>query len=144
MIRSANSLRRTPPTENVSSNMVPLINVVFLMLIFFLLVGTIRATDPVAPIAPESTHNQPRDTKSVLVIVDRDGAVWLDGATIETDALSARLAALFTKPLQTRELTQKAVEVRVDKRTTFSVLNKVLTQINLAGANQTTLVTRVR
>jgi biopolymer transport protein ExbD len=124
--------------------MVPLINVVFLMLIFFLLVGTIRAKDPVALNSPESSHNRPHDSNSVLVAVDRNGDVWLDGTSITGDKLGTTLREILDAGEKSKSVQRRAVELRVDRDTTFGTLNRVLGQIEIAGANQTTLITKAR
>ncbi|MDX2482118.1 MAG: biopolymer transporter ExbD [Pseudodonghicola sp.] len=78
--------RRSPPRESV----VPMINVVFLLLVFFLMTSQIAPPDPVEVAPPISVGGAPVDHGTRL-FVGADGIARLDG--ISGDAALAALAA---------------------------------------------------
>jgi len=58
--------------------MIPLVNIVFLMLIFFLLAGTIAPTDPVDVALPTGQMNDEGVAEVETLYVDNEGFIWLD------------------------------------------------------------------
>ncbi|MCG8561053.1 MAG: biopolymer transporter ExbD, partial [Hyphomicrobiales bacterium] len=69
----------------------PLINVVFLLLIFFMLAGRLSAGDPFRVDPPASVSADPAEQRDLVVLVGADGRLALDGEVVEQSALSARL-----------------------------------------------------
>ena len=59
-------------------NLIPLINIIFLMLIFFMLAGTITKIDPHKIIVPESIIKNDPITPFLTIIVKKNGEVFID------------------------------------------------------------------
>lgn len=78
--------RRSPPRESV----VPMINVVFLLLVFFLMTSQIAPPDPVEVAPPTSDRGAPID-QGVRLFLAADGVPRLDG--LSGAAALAALAA---------------------------------------------------
>ena len=78
--------RRRPPRESV----VPMINVVFLLLVFFLMTSQIAPPDPVEVAPPLSDRGTPVDRGTRLLLA-ADGVPRLDG--LSGEAALALLAA---------------------------------------------------
>ncbi|MCB1220372.1 MAG: biopolymer transporter ExbD [Planctomycetales bacterium] len=79
----------------------PLIDVVFLLLIFFMLIT--RFLNPTIDLSlPESTTAQINDNRSVLVAIDATGQLWLDEEQITWSELTPRLSGLADKGLTVR------------------------------------------
>ena len=81
-----------------AENVVPLINVVFLLLIFFMLAGSLRPVEPFPVELPEASSGElepgERDTEETSVLfVGADGELALDGRRLDEDALVASLAS---------------------------------------------------
>ena len=59
-------------------NLIPLINIIFLMLIFFMLAGTITKIDPHNINIPESIIKNDPSTPFLTIILKKNGAVFVD------------------------------------------------------------------
>ena len=59
-------------------NLIPLINIIFLMLIFFMLAGTITKVDPYKINIPESIIKNDPSTPFLTLIIKKNGDVFLD------------------------------------------------------------------
>jgi biopolymer transport protein ExbD len=83
------------PTQqpSIDDRIMPLINVVFLLLIFFLVAGIIREPDPFEVTPPQSTAEAPAVSEALQIYVAADGTVALGDGETDTEALQARLAA---------------------------------------------------
>jgi biopolymer transport protein ExbD len=117
---------RRPPDEHV----IPLINVVFLLLIFFMLVGRIEPPAPVAVEPPASARARAVAPAGPVVAVAADGRAWLDGAPIEPAALAERAAGA------------RGVLVRADGRAPAGRVIAVLRALEAAGARDVRLLAR--
>lgn len=83
--------RHTAP--DIESRLLPLINVVFLLLVFFLLAGRLEPASPV-PATPPLAEAEGRDQPVALRLhLGPDGAMALDGVPVTREALPAALDA---------------------------------------------------
>ncbi len=86
------SQKQRRPVENV----VPLINIVFLLLIFFMLAGSLRPVEPFAVELPKAAgEREPaeRGAEGSVLFVAANGELALDGQRLDEAALLAALAA---------------------------------------------------
>lgn len=72
------------------SRILPLINIVFLLLIFFMLTGQLAATDPF-PIEPPESASGGAPADGHLIAFGAGGELALDGEVMEEEALLAAL-----------------------------------------------------
>ena len=80
-------------SEDTVIPLAPLIDVVFLLLVFFMLIT--RFLNPTIDLTlPASTTAQLNDSRSVTVVIDAAGALWLDDVQISWDELTPRLRSL--------------------------------------------------
>ncbi len=82
--------RPRAPMEQESS-LIPLINIVFLLLIFFMIVGTITPPDafPIDP--PVSRQSRLEESDALQLLIDAEGRFALDGEVLAPDQLEERL-----------------------------------------------------
>ncbi|ANK82599.1 MAG: biopolymer transporter ExbD [Rhizobiales bacterium NRL2] len=81
--------RRRP--RNDDDRIMPLINLVFLLLIFFMLAGRLTAADPFEIAPPESASGADPVAEEMLILVAADGRLALDGAMVSEAELAERL-----------------------------------------------------
>ncbi len=132
------SRRRPRPGENV----VPLINVVFLLLIFFMLTSTLRPPEATSVSLPtttnertnEGTDDAPRDVP--VLVLDAAGRVGWDGRILSPAELP-EVSGL--------EGLDEGLEIRADRDVPARVLLPLLERLDEAGVPHVELVTlRVR
>ena len=119
-------------------NLVPMIDVVFTLLVFFMLATTFaereRMLDVELPFA--ASANAPSETPRELVInVSRDGHVWIDGKELAGEELSQALADAA------RREPGLLVTVRGDRRGIYDEIVHVLDECTRAGLANLTLST---
>ncbi len=107
-------------TVDEGFNLTPLIDVVFLLLVFFL-VATTFADDEVEMDLelPEATSGEPSSSGHIIVVsVARDGKMTVDGRLVTLDGLRQKLRAAATS---NRE---QEVLIRGDTRVQFGMVAK--------------------
>lgn len=85
-------LRAGRPARTSEEGIIPLINIVFLMLIFFMVVGRISAADLFDVSPPRSASETPAGGHELVVLLSAGGRLALDGAEVSKHALAAAAA----------------------------------------------------
>jgi biopolymer transport protein ExbD len=90
---------KRPPRQSQSETIIALIDVVFFLLVFFMLIGRMDATAPFDVAPPEAQSGRDMPAGGITVAISRDGDLALDGTEIAKTDLSAALASqLAQKP----------------------------------------------
>ena len=111
----------------VRENVVPLINVVFLLLIFFMLTATLRPPESIEvelPALAATARTEPEEWP--VVLLGADGRLALDGEPLETLAGSSPA---------------ERIELRADARVPARILLPLLEQLEHAGVREVEVVT---
>ena len=132
-------MRLTRPRSGGSGNgddrILPLINVVFLLLIFFMVVGSLSATDPFPIEPPHSVNGEAGDPKDVVLLIGADGRLALDGEPIEAAGLPSAIARrLETAP-------HPEVHVKADGGAEATAVVAVMEALRGAGVERVRLMT---
>jgi biopolymer transport protein ExbD len=85
-------MRRRPRRRREEERVLPLVNVVFLLLVFFMLAGRLTTADPFE-IEPPVSESEARPAEGPgRIALGRDGRLALDGVEMEREALVAAVA----------------------------------------------------
>ncbi|MBY6057969.1 biopolymer transporter ExbD [Leisingera daeponensis] len=120
-----------PPRRPRGESIVPMINVVFLLLIFFLMTSRLAQPDPFDVTPPDAASETAPEAEPVLYI-GADGRMHFDGA--EGEAALARLAAASAG--------HPGLQLRADARLEAKILARILRQLAEAGLARAELVVR--
>ena len=133
--------RHNTDKKNSDDNLVPLINVVFLMLIFFMVAGQIRATDAVPITPPDSLSEIKQDESPAKILVSSELGVYLNGDKLNQEELSKRLKLLY---LESKSQDDFLVQISADQDLPVARLQQVFKQVELAGLTRVYLVTKLK
>lgn len=86
-------MRFQPPRpKSDDERILPLINVVFLLLIFFMLAGKLAAIDPIEVTPPRSASEGTPDTRELVIVIGAKGDLAFDGERIDQASLEETIA----------------------------------------------------
>ena len=125
--------------DSASIDLTPIIDMVFLLLVFFLAATTFQRNEREMKIAlPETQAAAPITAmlKEFVINVDRDGRAIMGGATLSDAALGTRLVEAVE-----RQSDQKVV-VRGDRNATYASIARVLDLCKKCGVAQPYLETQ--
>lgn len=125
---------RRPPERPQSETIVALIDVVFFLLVFFLLVGRMDATAPFDVLPPVAVTGQDMPAGGMTLSVDAAGRIALDGVLMERAALVERA--------QARMATDPALRLRLnaDRDTALRHVLPLVSELEAAGARDVVIV----
>ena len=123
-------------TSNAEDNVLPLINVVFLLLIFFMVSGTLMQEPPFELSPPSTQHAETQESQADYLAIGADGRLAWAGESIDKDELSERLVQ--------RPNPDSPLHVRADRKLTARDLNDLLATLRSGGVAQIQLLTESR
>ena len=130
-MRFETSRRRSAEDDSI----LPLINVVFLLLIFYMLAGRLAASDPLNVAPPRSASEGAADLGEAAVSIAADGRLALDGRIVDETAL---VAALRDRLAETPGL---PVTLKADGQVDSARAVAVMERLRDAGAVRLKLLT---
>ncbi len=121
--------------RNDDDAVMPLINIVFLLLIFFMVAGKLTLSDPFEISPPSSSSGINEDPGSLTLLVGRNGETALDGTVIA----EADLANALTERLQDQP--GIVLRLKADGGAKAADVIQVMEIIRDAGAGELNLLT---
>jgi biopolymer transport protein ExbD len=128
---------RRPGKLQVAIEIAPLVDVVFLLVIFFAVSTTFLETSGIKLELPSSTSSAQREAKEIAVYLDADGKLSFDGEVVTLEQLQERLPAAL------EAATSKVVVLRADTNTPHGQVVRIMDAARTAGADGLTVATRV-
>jgi len=101
-------------------NLIPLINIIFLMLIFFMLAGTITTIDPHKVSFPDSIIKNDPITPFLTIIIKKDGEVFIDSKNRKKELQKRN----YLEILRSRKPNE--VSLKIDSQTPSEYFLKIL------------------
>jgi len=119
----------------VQEPMLPLINIVFLLLIFFMIAGSLQKLGPfeVDPPASQTAEGQPEDT--IVLWFGSNGEIGIDDLTGGLDRLSSMLPADYIG---------RPVEIRADREVEGARVVSLLARLQELGIEKVQLMTAMQ
>ena len=113
----------------------PLIDIVFLLLVFFMLTSTFLVPEAIELELPESASASTVEVTPITVLLDGQGRLALDGEPVELENLRPALAALLKRH------PDSPIPLKSDARTELQPLLQVMDEIRAAGGTSIALAT---
>ncbi|MGM0535660.1 MAG: ExbD/TolR family protein [Pseudomonadota bacterium] len=109
-------------------NLTPMLDVVFIMLIFFIVTTSFIKESGVEIERPESSAASPQADAQLMVAITPEGAVWVDGQAVDAHRVGEEVAALVSD--------DGGVVIQADREATTGLLIEVMDRIRQAGVEQ--------
>lgn len=128
-------LYRRKRRESIIIELSPLIDVVFLLLIFFMVSTRFKDDQGLDLALPSSESRQEAKSENLTIAVGRDKSLQVDGQAVALEGLQEQLGTM----LGNRE--SKIVVLKIDKSVDHGTVVAVMDAARLAGAEAITLAT---
>ena len=124
MRRRAN---RSSSEQNADIDMTPMLDIVFIMLIFFIVTTSFVKESGIDVNRPSAATGKIKAQGNIIVGIRANGDVWIDKRLVDFRAVRANVSRLH------RENPLGSVIITADKDTKTQALVQVIDQIRLAG-----------
>ncbi|MCA2014556.1 biopolymer transporter ExbD [Vibrio tritonius] len=113
--------------EEAGIDMTPMLDIVFIMLIFFIVTTSFVKEAGIEVNRPSASTAHTVAKGNIMVAVGKAGDVWMDKRRIDVDAVRANIERMRA------ESPEGAVVIQADQDAAAGVVVKVMDQIRMAG-----------
>ncbi|WP_416305477.1 ExbD/TolR family protein [Neptunicella sp. SCSIO 80796] len=113
--------------EEAVIDLTPMLDVVFIMLIFFIVTASFVKESGIDVNRPEAATAVKKDRANILVAISDKGEIWINKRRIDVRAVQANIERLHA------ENPQGTVVIQADKKATTDTLIKVMDSARAAG-----------
>jgi biopolymer transport protein ExbD len=113
--------------ENVEIDMTPMLDVVFILLIFFIVTASFVKEAGIEVNRPEAATAVKKERANILVAISDKGEIWINKRQVDVRSVQANIERLKA------ENPQGTVVIQADKKATTDVLIKVMDSARAAG-----------
>jgi biopolymer transport protein ExbD len=128
--------RKNKVADEAEIDMTPMLDIVFIMLIFFIVTASFLKEAGIDVNRPESITQQESDNASILIAVSDNNEIWVDKRRIDIRAVRANIERLRA------ENPEGAVVLQADKNSKSGIVLEVLDAIRSAGVYDAVVSTR--
>lgn len=128
--------RHSRVTENSAEseiNLTPMLDVVFIMLIFFVVTTSFVKESGVEVNRPSAETAEVRARGNILLAIRPNGEIWMDGRAVDIRAVRANVERLRA------ENPEGEVVIQGDREAQIGLLVRVMDQVRLAGVSNVSI-----
>ncbi|WP_016955211.1 ExbD/TolR family protein [Catenovulum sp. SX2] len=124
----ASPLNKIMEEEETTIDMTPMLDVVFIMLIFFIVTASFVKESGIDVNRPDAPTAVKKERANILIAISDTGEIWIDKRRIDIRAVQANVERLKA------ENPQGSVVIQADKKADVDTLIKVMDASRAAGA----------
>ncbi len=124
--------------EEAEINLTPMFDIVFIMLIFFVVTASFLKESGVEVVRPQASTAVRKEHGNILVGITAGDEVWIDRRRVDVRAVRANIERLHA------ENPQGAVVIQADKATKTGLLVQVIDQARMAGVADVSIAATVQ
>lgn len=119
--------RRLEDEEDTEINMTPMLDIVFIMLIFFIVTTSFTKETGIDVNRPSANTAERKERGNILIAINQENQVWMDRRQIDIRSVRANIERFRA------ENPEGAVVIQADRNATTGILIQVMDQTRLAG-----------
>ncbi len=119
--------------EEATIDMTPMLDVVFIMLIFFIVTASFVKEAGIDVNRPEAATAVKKDRANILIAISDKGEIWINKRRIDVRAVQANIERLHA------ENPQGTVVIQADQKATTDTLIKVMDASRAAGVYEVSI-----
>jgi biopolymer transport protein ExbD len=125
--------RRAIPGEEAEINMTPMLDIVFIMLIFFVVTTSFVKESGVDVNRPAASTAVRKEHGNILIGITAGDEIWIDKRRVDVRAVRANVERLRA------ENPEGAVVIQADKEAKAGLLVRVMDQARMAGVDDVSI-----
>lgn len=131
-------MKRLPKAEEDNElNLTPMLDVVFILLIFFIVTTSFVKETGIDVNRPSATTAEKKAQGNILIAINANGDIWIDNREIDIRAVRANIQVLKAS------YPQSSVIIQSDQDASTGRLVKVMDQVRLAGVQNISIAASI-
>jgi biopolymer transport protein ExbD len=122
--------RHQRPQDEAELDITPMLDIVFIMLIFFIVTTSFVKESGIAINTPQASSATDQENVNIFIGITAQGEIWIDQRPVDPRSVRAIVARLHA------EKPQGSVIIQSDEASTTRVLVDVMDQVRLAGVDK--------
>ncbi len=129
-------IARRSSGSSTAIDMTPMIDLIFLLLIFFIVTTSFVKETGVEVEKPVASTAQKREDSSVLIAVTSEGRIFMDNEEVDIRSVRGRVSVMLS------DNPKAAAVVIADKNARVETVVEIMDQCRLAGVNHVSLAAK--
>jgi len=131
-------MKRLPKEEEDNElNLTPMLDVVFILLIFFIVTTSFVKETGIDVNRPSATTAEKKSQGNILIAINANGDIWIDNREIDIRAVRANIQVLKAS------YPQSSVIIQSDQDASTGKLVRVMDQVRLAGVQNISIAASI-
>ncbi|CAB0149666.1 MULTISPECIES: ExbD/TolR family protein [Gammaproteobacteria] len=122
--------KRIREEEDAAIDMTPMLDIVFIMLIFFIVTTSFVKEAGIDVNKPEASQAQKKPSANIFIAIRANGEVWMDKRMVDVERVGANIERLLA------EQPTDIVVIQADEEAKHGVVVEVMDQIKEAGIDK--------
>ena len=129
--------RRSNEDDEAEINLTPMLDVVFIMLIFFIVTASFAKESGIDINRPDAATATVKAQGNILVAITENGQIWIDRRQVDVRSVRANIERLHA------ENPQGSVVIQADRNSKNGLLVQVMDAARLAGVSNVSIAAEV-
>jgi biopolymer transport protein ExbD len=123
--------------EEVDINITPMLDIVFIILIFFVVTASFVKESGVDVSRPSASTAERKERGNIMIAITADDAIWIDKRRVDIRAVRADVERLHV------ENPEGAIVIQADKNSKTGLLVQVIDQARMAGVRDVAIASSI-
>ena len=119
--------RHLPASDDTELDMTPMLDIVFIMLIFFIVTTSFVKESGVTVSTPGASTASQQESANIFIAITAGGEIWIDRRPVDSRSVRAIVARLHA------DNPEGSVIIQSDEKASTGMLVDVMDQVRLAG-----------
>jgi len=123
--------------DDAAIDMTPMLDIVFIMLIFFIVTASFLKEAGIEVNRPEGASGQPQEKANIMIAITSDDEVWMEKRRVDVRAVRANVERLKA------ENPEGTIVIQADEESSTGIVAEIMDSLNQAGFTDHVLATDV-
>lgn len=123
--------------DDTDIDMTPMLDIVFIMLIFFIVTASFLKEAGIEVNRPEGSSGEPQEKANIMIAITADDEVWMEKRRVDVRAVRANVERLKA------ENPEGTIVLQADEDSSTGIVAEIMDSLNMAGFTDHVLATDV-
>ena len=123
--------------DEAAIDMTPMLDIVFIMLIFFIVTASFLKEAGIEVNRPEGSSGRPQEKANIMIAITADDDIWMEKRRVDVRAVRANVERLKA------ENPEGTIVIQADEESSTGIVAEIMDSLNQAGFTDYVLATDI-